>query len=341
MNARLYRGTRSYPVPVWSGILEHCKSIGAAIWVFFWCLDKITKEIDGADGRRIGLVLGGKPVPIAEIARDLGKNEKTIRADLDKLEKGGRIRRKRTPHGYTLEVMNSAKWDVWKSRPRSGENARSLPKETGRFDPSDRASVPERSDENTRCRSDSAVDSTEDTTGAAPFGREVGLREPVGGNPQPHSAETPLPVNENQTTPTAAKRGGERGSLTSKLSKIARSKSLICALGPRDAERRHFEEGVFRKKIEAAYIDSLQLGHRRAVREAVSEAALSIASNRAVELRGIAVEEIELAVWERIAPLVSGFEAIQDFDTRVRMMQRAIVRVIAEEAIRLRSMEVA
>ena len=42
---RKYGKNRSYPIPVWNGILEHCKKIGPAIWVFLWCLDRITGKI--------------------------------------------------------------------------------------------------------------------------------------------------------------------------------------------------------------------------------------------------------------------------------------------------------
>ena len=57
---------KSYPFPVWSGLLEHRAKMGPAIWEFLWCLDKITTETDG-----VGWVLGKQPVKAARIAKDL------------------------------------------------------------------------------------------------------------------------------------------------------------------------------------------------------------------------------------------------------------------------------
>jgi hypothetical protein len=116
---RRFRTGRSYPIPVWSGILEHREKIGSALWEFLWCLDKITSEKD-----RIGRVLGGRPVKLSEIATALenkvcGRKSdhgymRTVRRNMEKLEGRGYIRRRRTPYGHVIEVVNSLKFNIWR-----------------------------------------------------------------------------------------------------------------------------------------------------------------------------------------------------------------------------------
>ncbi|MFZ0634683.1 MAG: hypothetical protein WCC98_13850 [Candidatus Acidiferrales bacterium] len=84
---------------------------------------------------------------------------------MDRLEAERFIRRRRTPHGYVIEVLNSRKFGVWKSAERSGENTRSLSGSDRANPPSDRAKSAPRPGENTRSRSDTAVDSADETAG--------------------------------------------------------------------------------------------------------------------------------------------------------------------------------
>jgi DNA-binding transcriptional ArsR family regulator len=107
---RRYRDRKSFPIPVWNGIFDHADRIGESIWEFLWLLDAITKERDG-----VGLVLGGIPVKIERIARDLnGRDRETVRRHLKKLEQAGYIRTRRTPYGQIIEVFNSKKFGIWK-----------------------------------------------------------------------------------------------------------------------------------------------------------------------------------------------------------------------------------
>jgi len=91
--------------------MEHCGKIGPALWEFVWCLDKITEESDG-----IGVVLGGAPVKIKQIANDLARGEHTVRRNLDRLEDGNYINRTRTPYAFTIRVRNSYKFQIWSRR---------------------------------------------------------------------------------------------------------------------------------------------------------------------------------------------------------------------------------
>jgi hypothetical protein len=100
----------SHPIPLWNGVFEHYARIGGALWEFVWCLDKITVERDG-----VGLVLGGAPVKTERIVRELkGSDKETVRRHMERLEAGNFIRRRRTPYGFVIEVLNSRKFGIWK-----------------------------------------------------------------------------------------------------------------------------------------------------------------------------------------------------------------------------------
>jgi len=150
LHDRKYRGGKSHPLPLWNGILEHCEKIGPALWEFVWLLDKITVEKDGK-----GIVLGGAPVKIERIARELDRSDRTVRSNLDRLQDGKYIERTRTPYGLTIRVRNSRKFGIWSKKeigrklPISPERPAKTPGEIGR-------KLPERSAENCRNKEDSA-----------------------------------------------------------------------------------------------------------------------------------------------------------------------------------------
>ena len=64
---------------------KHRKKMGTAVWEFMWCLDKITK-ID-EEGR--GWILGGKPIQLKDISKELGILEHNISKNKNKLKKEG------------------------------------------------------------------------------------------------------------------------------------------------------------------------------------------------------------------------------------------------------------
>jgi hypothetical protein len=107
---RRYGGKQSYPIPVWNGIFDHRKKIGPAVWVFLWCLDRITKEEGG-----LGLVLGGSVISAEKIANDLQECDRTIRRHLKRLEEHMYINLRRTPYGFLITVTNSKKFNIWRS----------------------------------------------------------------------------------------------------------------------------------------------------------------------------------------------------------------------------------
>jgi|HubBroStandDraft_1064217.scaffolds.fasta_scaffold180370_1 hypothetical protein len=155
-HGRKFGASDSHPLPLWSGIMDHCGKIGSALWEFVWCLDKITEESDG-----IGLVLGGAPVKIKQMANDLNRGEHTVRRNLDRLQDGNYINRTRTPYGFTIRVRNSCKFQIW-SRRENVTNGRSLPQESDQKRPVSPSNLADLTVKNGRNKEDATEDSTED-----------------------------------------------------------------------------------------------------------------------------------------------------------------------------------
>jgi hypothetical protein len=111
----------SYPFPTYSGLLEpkHYKQIGSALWLFLWCVSSTTRERE-EDGVIWGLVLGGKPNKLPELAAKFGVNDKTVSRWLEALEQHSYVRLKRAPHGLIIEVKNSKR-----QKGRTDRNVRS------------------------------------------------------------------------------------------------------------------------------------------------------------------------------------------------------------------------
>lgn len=117
-HGRKYRDGDSHPIPLWNGVFEHYDRIGDALWEFAWCIDRITEERVG-----VGVVLGGSPVKLRAIVGALkGSKKETVRRHMDSLENENYIRRRRTPYGYVIEVLNSRKFGIWKHSKEKPQN---------------------------------------------------------------------------------------------------------------------------------------------------------------------------------------------------------------------------
>jgi hypothetical protein len=148
--------------------MEHCGRIGSALWEFVWCIDKITKERDG-----IGLVFGGAPVKIEDIAADLERGEHSVRRNLKRLEDKKYIERTRTPYGFTISVRNSRKFQIWSKR-ENVKHGQSLPPESGPKWPHSPSNLADLTVKNGRNKEDATIDATVDTAAAA-FWKQVGI----------------------------------------------------------------------------------------------------------------------------------------------------------------------
>lgn len=181
-HGRKYGEKQSRPIPVWNGVLEHCCRVACGIWVFLWCLDKITEEREG-----IGVVLGGAPVKISRIAADLQVGEHTVRRHCDHLEKQNYIRRRRTPYGFVIEVLNSRKFEIWHAR-ENVKNGQSHRAETVQKRQVSDAILADLTDKNGRNKEDAAVNAAVDAAGKAPAAKSS-LWETLGIQPKSLSPE--------------------------------------------------------------------------------------------------------------------------------------------------------
>jgi DNA-binding MarR family transcriptional regulator len=111
----------SFYFPVYSGLLtaQHRERIGPAIWEFLWFVSKVTKEIQ-EEGETWGIVLGGRPVKLAEIADELGGSERTVKRNVARLKEEGYIETIRAPYGEIYKVRKSKKFISKKRNAKNG-----------------------------------------------------------------------------------------------------------------------------------------------------------------------------------------------------------------------------
>jgi len=175
IHGRKYGNNDSHPIPLWNGVFEHYDRIRAALWEFAWCIDRITEERAG-----VGIVLGGSPVKLRAIVDTIkGSDRETVRRHLDSLEKENYIRRRRTPYGHVIEVLNSRKFGIWKHAKEKPQNDVSPHIEKPHFEEEKPQSVQEKP-QKVVYKEDSAGTQQEDSAvrAACPVWKETGV-DPV------------------------------------------------------------------------------------------------------------------------------------------------------------------
>jgi len=98
---------KGFFIEVTNNLLEpkHRKKMGTAVWEFMWCLDKITK----IDEESVGWILGGKPIQLKDIRKEIGITEPKISKNLNKLKDAGYINIIRTGIGLIISVNKAQK----------------------------------------------------------------------------------------------------------------------------------------------------------------------------------------------------------------------------------------
>lgn len=83
---------------------QHRNRIGESLWEFLWLVSHETKLE--------GKVLNGSPITLKRIAEELGESSRTVRRNLDRLERGGYIAKNRVNagHVYCYSIAHSKKW---------------------------------------------------------------------------------------------------------------------------------------------------------------------------------------------------------------------------------------
>ena len=151
-----------YYITISNGLLKdgHRKKMGAAVWEFMWCLDKMTSY----DENGVGKVLGGKPIKSSEIAKDLGGTDSSIRKNLSILRDKGYIDTLRTPYGLVITIHKAKKIFQKRSDKISHQSA-----EMGKNDTSI-----EMGKNDTNKEDNTAIDKTiDDTSSASAAGKEI------------------------------------------------------------------------------------------------------------------------------------------------------------------------
>lgn len=84
---------------------KHIENMGVAVWLYMWCLDKMTSISEEG----VGKILGGKPIKHEDVEKDLGVSLRTYRRWLSFLSKKGYINVIRTPYGLSISVNKAFK----------------------------------------------------------------------------------------------------------------------------------------------------------------------------------------------------------------------------------------
>jgi hypothetical protein len=157
---------KTYRIPISNGIFEHYGRLKDARWLLDLYVDWTTKEVPTANGRRDGIVLGGKPVCDEDIASAFNGqcSQRTARRWRQRLARYGYISQKRTPMGYVIRVMKSKKWAHLEAQSKevSGQKWPVRAAKNGRSEVPDVATQSGhdrqfRSTDRGRCNKDSAV----------------------------------------------------------------------------------------------------------------------------------------------------------------------------------------
>jgi len=103
------RTRKVFSIRISNGILDHYPRMGEAIWLFLWAIDKTTRECT-EEGKRVGIVLGGRPIPDHEIAQNFECSVNTVRRWRRLLVSERYIETERRGSGHSFKVMNAKKW---------------------------------------------------------------------------------------------------------------------------------------------------------------------------------------------------------------------------------------
>jgi len=289
----------------------------ATTWVMEFSQSHLADRLVlGAIAHRISNDNGEAFPSIATIAREANVSESSVHASLKKLREMGELEVEASASKLSTNVYRMPKFLSWMAELHLGTGgAKSVPH-------SKRAvctgGVQNTGERGAKSAPEPSVTIIE-PSGSAPSGRAVELRE------QPHSK------------PHGADQYWGKG-FSKELKRLASEKDLGRARrSTGNPQLKHLEAGIFRRHVGSAYFDGRDDGHEKAFGYALEQATLGLTSNRAVELRGIDVEELRSAAWVKLQPYVGAFAGITDYSRRQNQVVGAIVRVVAEVALALQT----
>jgi len=118
---------QSFDIGLRDGLLEpkHVKNMGCAVWLYIWLIRKMTR-IDEA--KRLGYVLGGKPIVYEDTLAELGISRFSYMRYIEQLRRHEYILTTRTPRGLIIAVTN-AKKSFLVGKKGYSKNATSVPRD--------------------------------------------------------------------------------------------------------------------------------------------------------------------------------------------------------------------
>lgn len=290
----------------------------ATTWVMEFSQSRLADRLVlGAIAHRISNDNGEAFPSIATIAREANVSESSVHASLKKLREIGELEVEASASRLSTNVYRMPKFLSWMAELHSERGgAKSVP-------PSKRPVCT------------GGVQNTGER-GAKPAPEpSVTIIEPSGSAPS-------SPAVDSREQPRSKSRNGadqySGNDFSKALKRLAGKKDLGHAKrSAGNPQLKHLEAGIFRRHVRSAYFDGRGDGHEKAFGYALEQAALSLTSNRARELRWIGVEELRAAAWAKLRPYVGAFAGIADYSRRQNQVVGAIVRVVAEVALALQT----
>jgi hypothetical protein len=99
-------GPLTFPVSV--GLLDgkHTTAMpGQCLFIFLWFVSRVTQDYPSVNGRFAGVVLGGKPIELLNVASELGMEYWTVRRYAGMLVTAGYLERRKTSSGSCSTVL--------------------------------------------------------------------------------------------------------------------------------------------------------------------------------------------------------------------------------------------
>jgi hypothetical protein len=100
-------------------------------------------------------------------------------------------------------------------------------------------------------------------------------------------------------------------------------------------QRARLEAGIHRKEIGEAYFDATNANMEpdECIRQAILAGALSLVTNRSVELRGLGHEDLARNVWERIRKNIQALHDVTNFETRSQHVVAVVTNYLTNLAM--------
>jgi hypothetical protein len=105
----------TFPVSV--GLLEpkHVRAMPRqTLFVYLWFINRVTQDSPNGDGQYTGAVLGGQPITLLRIGKELGMNERTVRRYVAMLIREGYVESVKTGSGPCFYTITKSKKYCWK-----------------------------------------------------------------------------------------------------------------------------------------------------------------------------------------------------------------------------------